>query len=143
MKAARIVLIEDNPADVYLVERALKESGVPFEMTTFKSGQEALTALCPPKGTETSAFVPDAILLDLNTPMSDGFEVLSKLKQSPRLAGVAMAVITSSEATSDKHRTVLQGSRYIQKPTQLEEFLTTVGQAVKEMLDERRASESP
>src|SRR5713226_5837929 len=134
MKAAQIVLIEDNPGDVLLVELALKESGVTYEMTQFKSGQEALRALCPPEGTETSAFVPDAILLDLNTPKSDGFQILIKLKQAPRLAHVPMAVITSSQAPSDKHRTSLQGSRYIQKPAQLEEFLTTVGQAIKAML---------
>ncbi len=136
------MLIEDNPADVFLVELALKESGVLHEMTKFKSGEEALRALCPPEETETSAFVPDAILLDLNTPKSDGFQILIKLKQAPRLAHVPMAVITSSQAPSDKHRTSLQGSRYIQKPAQLEEFLTTVGQAIKEMLEEGRASES-
>jgi CheY-like chemotaxis protein len=105
MKAAQIVLIEDNPADVFLIELALKESGVTHEMTKFKSGEEALRALCPPEGTRTSAFVPDAILLDLNTPKSDGFQVLIKLKQTPRLARVPMAVITSSQAASDKHRT--------------------------------------
>jgi chemotaxis family two-component system response regulator Rcp1 len=143
MKAAQIVLIEDNPADVYLVELALKESGVTYEMTRFKSGQEALSALCPPEGIETSAFVPDAILLDLNTPKSDGFQVLITLKLSPRLARVPMAVITSSQSASDKHRTGLQGSRYIQKPAQLEEFIATVGQAVKEMLEEGWASKSP
>src|ERR1700737_955171 len=143
MKAAQIVLIEDNPGDVYLVELALKESGVTCEMTKFKSGQEALEALCPPEGTETSAFVPDAILLDLNTPQSDGFQILIKLKLSPRLARVPMAVITSSQSASDKHRTGLQGSRYIQKPAQLEDFITTVGQAVKEMLEEGRASKNP
>ena len=141
MKAAQIVLIEDNSADVFLVELALRESGVIYEMTRFKSGEEALRSLCPPEGSETSALVPDAILLDLNTPKSDGFEVLIKLKLSPRLARVPMAVITSSHATSDKHRASLQGTRYIQKPAQLEAFLTTVGQAVKEMLDEGRASE--
>jgi CheY-like chemotaxis protein len=86
--------------------------------------------------------VPDAILLDLNTPQSDGFEVLAKLKQCPRLARVPIAVITSSNAISDKHRTGLHGSRYIQKPTQLKEFLASVGQNVKEMLEEGRASRS-
>lgn len=143
MKAAQIVLIEDNPADVFLVELALKESGVNHELMKFKSGEEALTALCPPERTETSAFVPDAILLDLNTPKSDGFQTLIKLKQSPRLAHVPISVITSSQAASDKYRTGLQGTRYVQKPTQLEEFLTTVGQAVKDMLEEGRASKSP
>ena len=134
MKPARIVLIEDNPADVFLVELALKENGVAQELTKFKSGEEGMKVLCSP--TQENEFVPDAILLDLNTPQSDGFEVLAKLKQCPRLAGVPIAVITSSYAMRDKHRTGLQGSRYIQKPTQLKEFLATVGQNVKEMLEE-------
>ena len=143
MKPAQIVLIEDNPADVYLVELALKEKGITHEMTRLNSGEEALRALCPPEETESGAFVPDAILLDLNTPKSDGFQVLSTLKQVPRLASVPMAVITSSQAANDKHRTSLQGARYIQKPSQLDEFLTTVGQAVKDMIEEGRASKSP
>src|SRR5882757_5212564 len=142
MKSVHIVLIEDNPADVFLVEMALKESGIMCELTKFRSGQEALTALCGPEQTQTNALVPDAILLDLNTPKSDGFQVLIKLKQSPRLAHVPMAVITSSQMASDKHRTSLQNTRYIQKPTALQDFLTTVGQAVKEMLEEGRASKS-
>ena len=143
MKPAQIVLIEDNPADVYLVELALKEKGITHEMTRFNSGEEALRVLCPSEETETSAFVPDAILLDLNTPKSDGFQVLSTLKQAPRLAGVPMAVLTSSQAASDKHRTGLQSARYIQKPSQLDEFLATVGQAVKDMIEEGRASKNP
>jgi chemotaxis family two-component system response regulator Rcp1 len=143
MKTAQIVLIEDNPADVHLVELALNESGIAYEMTKFKSGEEALRVLCPPGGKGTCTFVPDAILLDLNTPKSDGFQVLIKLKQAPRLARVPRAVITSSQAASDKHRTSLQGSRYIRKPAQLAEFLTTVGQAVKEMIEEGRSPQSP
>jgi CheY-like chemotaxis protein len=133
MSAARIVLIEDNPADVELVELALKENGISCELTRFASGQEALSVLCPAED-EAAIFVPDAILLDLNTPKSDGFQVLIKLKQSPRLAHVPIAIITSSAATSDRHRSALQGVRYIQKPSHLEVFLATVGQAVKEML---------
>ena len=135
MNASQIVLIEDNPADVLLVEMALKENDVSCELTTFSSGREALRTLCPPPGTETNAFVPDAILLDLNTPKSDGFEVLDKLKQTPHLAHVPVAIITSSRAAKDKARTYRLGAiRYVQKPSRLEEFLAKVGQAVKELL---------
>ena len=135
MNSAQIVLIEDNSADVLLVEMALKENGISYEMTRFKNGQEALASLCAPERTATNAFHPDAILLDLNTPKSDGFEVLRVLRQTPHLADVPIAIITSSQARSDKHRTGLMGGvRYIEKPSQLEEFLSTVGGAVKEML---------
>jgi CheY-like chemotaxis protein len=132
MNPAQIVLIEDNPADVFLFELALKENGIRYELTRFTNGEEAVRVLCGP-GTSAGSH-PDAILLDLNTPGSDGFQVLMKLKQFPCFADVPIAIITSSQATSDKHRSHLQGTRYIEKPSQLEEFLATMGQAVKEML---------
>ena len=92
--------------------------------------------LCPEENTKGDPFVPDAILLDLNTPKSDGFNVLVKLKNTPHLAGVPIAIFTSSQATIDKTRSnVLGAARYIQKPSDLEEFLKTVGQAIKEMLE--------
>jgi two-component system, chemotaxis family, response regulator Rcp1 len=134
MTAAQIVLIEDNPGDALLVQMALKESDISYEMTRFEDGEEAVNALCLPGGI-AYALHPDAILLDLNTPRSDGFDVLGKLRRNPRLADVPIAIITSSHARSDKQRTTLVGSvRYIEKPSQLEEFLRTVGRAVKEML---------
>jgi CheY-like chemotaxis protein len=135
MNTAQIVLIEDNSADVLLVEMALKENGIPYELTRFKNGEDALRSLCSPEGRAPHAFRPDAVLLDLNTPKSDGFEVLGKLRQNPYLADVPIAIITSSQATSDKHRASIMGAvRYIEKPSQLEEFLSTVGIAVRDML---------
>ena len=135
MKTAQIVLIEDNSADVLLVELALKENGIAYELTRFKNGEEAVDALCAVGPRAIDAFHPDAILVDLNTPKSDGFHVLGRLIQNPYLSGVPIAVITSSQARSDRHRTSLMGIvRYIEKPSQLEEFLSTVGRAVKEML---------
>jgi CheY-like chemotaxis protein len=135
VKASRIVLIEDNSADVLLVELALKENDIPYELTRFRNGQEAVDHFCVSRRPATNAFHPDAILVDLNTPMSDGFEVLGRLMQDPHLSGVPIAVITSSQARSDRHRASLMGVvRYIEKPSQLEEFLSTVGRAVKEML---------
>ena len=132
MNPARIILIEDNPADVLLIELALKENGIPYDLKRFETGEEALRILCGPDAPDDA--VPDAILLDLNTPRSDGFQVLIKLKQFPRFARVPIAIISSSPATSDKHRSHLQGTRYIEKPSQLNDFIATVGGAVREML---------
>ena len=135
MSTRRVVLIEDNPADVLLVQKALEANDVACEMVQFDSGREALEVLCPPEHANANPFVPDAILLDLNTPKSDGFNVLVRLKNTPHLADVPIAIFTSSQATIDKTRSSLLGAaRYIQKPSGLEEFLSTVGQAIKEML---------
>ena len=130
-----IVLIEDNPADVVLLRKSLAENEVSCNLTTFHSGEEALKVLCPRDSLGQRPFVPDAILLDLNTPKSDGFEVLIKLRGTPHLASVPIAILTSSQQENDKARSIRLGAvRYIHKPTQLEEFLTTVGRSVKEML---------
>ena len=131
MNPAHIVLVEDNPGDVLLVKLALTENGIPFELTQFNNGSEALKVLSAPS---PNAFIPDAILLDLNTPKSDGFEVLIQLRRSPRLSQVPIAILTSSRTRSDKHRASLESVRFIEKPSQLADFLNTVGQAVKEML---------
>jgi hypothetical protein len=58
MKAARIVLIEDNPADVLLVELALKENGVAHEMTKFKSGREGVGYSVRPRKKTNSCRTP-------------------------------------------------------------------------------------
>ncbi|HEY6345179.1 MAG TPA: response regulator [Bryobacteraceae bacterium] len=130
MKTAQIVLIEDNPADVELVKLAFREAGVQCEITLFPNGRDALKALAAPN----LSFLPSAILLDLNTPRTDGFEVHLKLRQLPRLSQVPIAILTSSRARADKHRAAIQGARYVEKPSQLQDFLTTVGGLIKELL---------
>ena len=134
MEKANIVLVEDNPGDVMLVELALKEAGITHELTLFETGVEAVECLCASEGV---AVRPDAILLDLNTPRSDGFEVLGKLTTSPRLSAVPIALLSSSRARFDKNRAELHSVRYIEKPSQVHEFLYAVGHAVREMLASR------
>ena len=70
----RILLAEDNPADVYLIEEALRENGVEFDMTVAEDGEQALTMLADP------ARQLDVVLLDLNMPKRGGSEVLEKLR---------------------------------------------------------------
>lgn len=134
MSPPLIVLIEDNPGDVYLVQMALQQAAFAHTLQQFESGADALRELCPSCG--EPGVSPDAILLDLKTPRSDGFDVLMKLRQTPRLVQVPIAILTSSRSPSDKHRASLHGARYVEKPVQLAEFLDTVGQAIKAMLAE-------
>ena len=134
MSACQLVLIEDNPADVMLVELALRENNIPCEITVFRNGEEALEALCPAEGGDRKPFIPAAILLDLNIPRINGFGVLVRLGQNPRLVSVPIAIMSSSVAPNDQAFARGYGVRYIGKPSQLEEFLGSVGRAVKEML---------
>ena len=136
LKAAIIVLVEDNPADVFLVRKALQEKGIKFELTCFDDGQKALSSLA-----EQGRKVPDLILLDLNLPQTDGVDVLRQIRSMPKLADVPVAILTSSESPADMHRTALLGAaRYIRKPSMLQDFLREVGSGVEEILRLRSGS---
>lgn len=130
LTTVHIVLVEDNPADVYLVKRALREKKIEFVMTCFEDGEKALKALAG--GSEGA---PDIILLDLNLPKTDGVKVLETMRAIPELADVPIGILTSSESPLDMERTtVLGAARYIQKPSALDDFMREVGQGVESML---------
>lgn len=133
MKAPHIVLIEDNPGDVMLVRLALKENDIQHTLTHFSSGADAVRVLCDTSS--GTASVPDVILLDLNTPQMDGFEAVQRFKDSPQLSQIPLAILTSSRASVDKRRAEELGADFIEKPTQLQDFLSSVGNAVKGMLE--------
>ncbi len=103
VRPAEIVIIEDNQADMFLVKVALEEYAIQYALTWFRNGLEAVLALCAPVARENTP-CPDIILLDLNTPRSDGFEILAKLQHTPRLAGAQIAILTSSRTLADHAR---------------------------------------
>jgi|SRR6476661_1639090 DNA-binding response OmpR family regulator len=117
----RILLAEDNPADVYLIEEALREHGVEFDMIVAEDGEQALTMLADP------ARQVDVVLLDLNMPKRGGSEVLEKLQGSQ----LPVIVLTSSDSPADKMQALRLGAtHYIRKPTGLDEFLA-IGATIK------------
>jgi CheY-like chemotaxis protein len=130
LETAHITLVEDNPGDVLLVRKALQKKGFAFELTCFEDGEEALKSLSRQERDE-----PDVILLDLNLPMTEGVEVLSRIRSIPGLAGVPVAILSSLASPTDIDRTRLLGvTRFITKPIGLDDFLREVGGAVEEML---------
>jgi CheY-like chemotaxis protein len=140
VKMAHITIVEDNPADVLLVRKALQEKGIAFELTCFEDGEEALKSLSRQERND-----PDIILLDLNLPMTEGTEVLTRIRSIPKLVNVPIAILSSSVSPTDMHRTNVSPTdmhrtklpgvaRYISKPTALDDFLREVGRAVEEML---------
>lgn len=127
-KPNRIMLVEDNRADVYLVQQALNHQQIPYELICYGDGEEAITGL-------ENCTVPDVILLDLNLPRLGGFEVLQAIRGNPSLVRVPVGILTTSNAKHDRHRAALIGvERYIHKPIKFREFLDEVGRAVAEML---------
>ena len=130
----RIILVEDNPGDVQLLERTLKNRRIPYEITCYEDGDQAIRAMAG-----WDDLRPDLILLDLNLPGREGFDVLSHARQQPPLVGIPIGILTSSEAAKDRHRVALIGAeRYIHKPPFLEEFIKDVGGAIVDLLGMRK-----
>lgn len=131
--AARIFLAEDNPADVYLIERALKEHQIDFELEVAENGKQALFLLQREEARATENR-PALILLDLNLPQHDGTEILQCIRKTPRLASIPVVVLTSSDSPKDLLDVMRSGAnRYIRKPSSLDDFMA-IGAALKDML---------
>jgi CheY-like chemotaxis protein len=126
-KALHILVIEDNPGDVRLIEEALKEgvaSG--HQVSRAADGIDALRFLRR-EGPHGAAPVPDLILLDLNLPGIDGRELLKEIKATPNLRRVPVIVLSSSKADDDILRTYeLNANAYVTKPVQVDDFLRTI-----------------
>jgi CheY-like chemotaxis protein len=126
-----IVLVEDNPGDVYLFERAMAAHGIDFVLTLYMNGRIAVRAIRDP-----GFITPDLILVDLNLPLADGFDVLSSIQKAPGLAAVPVAVLAASNSARDREWASLhEVDKYIHKPAVLEEYIEQVGSAVRELLE--------
>lgn len=127
-RTIRILLAEDNPADVYLIEEALREHNISFEITVAPDGEAAM---------DMAARVdlkPDIVLLDLNMPKRSGGEVLDSLRRN---AGkdLPVIVLTSSDSPADRDEALRLGATcYIRKPTGLDEFLQ-IGATIKKLVN--------
>ena len=128
----RVMVIEDNPADVALLRMALDNAGFPYDMTVITDGADALAALG--KMNTDGCTVPDITVLDLNLPKYDGLEVLEAARANPRLADMPIAILTSS--SSPRERSRIQMFRlvtYIKKPPELDEYLR-IGPLLRDLM---------
>ena len=124
--AIKILLVEDNPGDVRLTLEAFKEGKVNNEINVVTDGVEALTYLRK-EGQYADVQLPDVILLDLNLPKKDGYEVLAEIKQDPDLKRIPIVILTTSEAERDILQTYyMHANCYITKPVDLDQFITVV-----------------
>jgi DNA-binding response OmpR family regulator len=123
---ASIILVEDNPADVALVRRALEIHGVQGEITVLPDGEKAILFI---ESVDAQALeCPDLAIIDLNLPKRSGSEVLQALRQSKRCCGVPTVILSSSGAMKDRADAARLGaSRYVTKPTRLEKFMNVGG----------------
>ena len=125
-RPAEILLIEDNPGDVELIRDALQFGRVMNRISVAPDGETAMAFLNRGRGFE-SAPIPDLILLDLNLPKKNGFEVLKEVRDHPVVSRVPVVILTSSHADRDILKSYnLHANCFISKPVDVDEFLDTV-----------------
>ena len=125
-KAAEILLVEDDPADVELTQETMANAKVMINLHVVGDGVEALDFLRR-QGKFDNVPRPDLILLDLNLPRMDGRTFLSELKADNQLKTIPVVVLTTSQAEEDIVRSYRLGANcYITKPVGLKEFARVV-----------------
>ncbi len=121
-KPLNILLAEDNPGDIKLMQDFMLRSKVPNNLVTVENGAQALDYLYK-KGKYFDASVPHLIILDLNMPIKGGREVLLEIKSDPQLKHIPVIVLTTSDAEQDIYNSyLLQANCYLTKPNNLNEF---------------------
>ncbi|MEN6536659.1 MAG: response regulator [Bryobacteraceae bacterium] len=131
---ARILVIEDSSADVFLLGRALNKQDRRFELISLADGDAAL-AFIRREGAYANAAIPNLILVDLNLPRCDGVDILREIRQTKHLAGVPVCAWSSSQSRRDRELlTELGVVRFITKPSGLDQFME-IGKILKDLLE--------
>jgi chemotaxis family two-component system response regulator Rcp1 len=122
----RVLLVEDSPGDVRLMQETLHEADTCVELHVAIDGAEAM-AFLKREGIHSNAERPDLILLDLNLPKMDGREVLTQIKADDSLKMIPTVILTTSDSEADILRSYrLQANCYLSKPVQLDSFESLV-----------------
>jgi signal transduction histidine kinase len=129
-RLADVLLVEDSPADVHLTRIKLMEmEKVHFRLHVTTNGKEALDWLRQ-RLAERGSLPVDLVLLDINMPLMDGFQVLDNLGADPQLKAIPVCMLSTSSDENDLRRARDHGARgYMVKPAsrqQLTEALETI-----------------
>ncbi|HVV44645.1 MAG TPA: response regulator [Bryobacteraceae bacterium] len=117
-----VLLVEDNPTDVFVIKDVLKEYGLDLQLSVATDGEEAVRYLQKIE-TDESSPCPALVLLDLNLPRIAGVDVLRKLRSEPRCHRTPVIVVSSSIADSDRRNSENLGvEAYFQKPGDLDAY---------------------
>lgn len=127
-QAIEILLVDDNDDDIVLLEESFKDSRFLNLLHVVHDGEEALDYLRR-EGKYKSATLPGLVLLDINMPRMDGFEVLDAMKSDPVLKTIPVVMLTTSTRDEDVVRSYDGGAcSYVSKPVSLEKLKEVIKQ---------------
>lgn len=125
-----ILLVEDNPPDVKLLEECLREVTFSYHLSTVRSGEDAI-AFLQRQAPYARAPRPDLILLDIHLPQKSGWDVLAWVRTQPPLSRIPVVMMTGVFSPLDEERIdQLQPTRCLLKPREPEDYLR-VGRALE------------
>ena len=121
-----ILLVEDNPADVVLMQEALYEIKSDCELSVTTCGEDALVRL------RSARSLPDLVILDLNLPGKHGTVVLEEMKTDPKMRHVPVIVLSSSGDQRDVKAVYdRNGNCFVRKPGEYDEFVEVMNRLEK------------
>lgn len=121
-EAIDILLVEDNPGDVRLIQEAFTTNDSNTTLHTVANSDEALAFISERQESDSTS-LPDIILLDLNLPGEDGFAVLEGIEDDPELPPLPILVLTNSKDDADVVKSYeLSASAYLTKPAAPDDF---------------------
>ena len=117
-----ILLVEDNEDDAVIIQEVFSDMRLATLINVVRDGEEALAYL-PRTGKYKVVRMPDIVLLDINMPKKNGFEVLEEIKKDPRLQSLPVIMLTTSHREEDIVRSYAKGAcSYIHKLVDLDQF---------------------
>ena len=127
MEANKLLIAEDNEIDLFLLRRALDETGFLYNAEIATNGQDALLLLHRPPQNFTG------IILDLNLVTHTGIQILAQIREIPTFVNTAVVILTSSSSPKDRRTALSLGaSAVLVKPLDLDEW-TDLGRQIKDL----------
>ena len=118
----KILYVEDNPDNVYMLTRRLKKKG--FELIIAGDGQEGID-----KAIEES---PDLILMDLSLPTMDGWTATAEIKKIEEVKDIPIIALSAHAMPEHRDRAIKAGcSDYDTKPVDIKRLLSKIGQYIE------------